>query len=99
MTSITQHLIDDSASLEEYIQRREFYGFLNTSGEHGEGELDGLMVKPCGDETAPIVDPDNSHLEQNNYNTFGDCHRTIPPLDPHSRSIFNLLDNDYHKNY
>ena len=96
MSNIKYLLLDQSSSIEEYFIKREFYGYLNNTGaeEPNTEGLDDIMLWESTFEAAPK----NDHYE-GNFNKFDNIHRTIPPISPDCKSIFNLLDEDIHKNY
>lgn len=98
MKNFKDTLAETSESTEEYQLRRWFYGYLLRI-EEIPCEISDYEVN-ISDDFFPRYYPSGDHYQKDiNLNNFNNIHRKIPPLDPNCKSIFNLLEDDFHKNY
>ena len=98
---ITQELVGEGCSEQEYDLRRQFYGYLSPGEEPMEGEeedkllctSDMFFTYSKGQYSTDLL------LELDlKLNVFNDIHKEIPSQIGKG-CIFDLLDDDYHKNY
>jgi hypothetical protein len=96
---ITQVLWDEGCGIEEYSVRRYFYGFLSPSEMELEGEEEYFMLGVHETPFCYSKEPPYYGADGVNLGIMNDIHKSIPPLQGHLKSLFNLLDDDIHKNY
>ncbi len=98
MNRLIDYLADLCDSDREYLIRRYFYGYL-AKGDELSQVIDEFCENICED---PIFmcRPKTDHYHTGlNLIIFNNIHMSIPPLREGDNSLFNLLEEDIHKNY
>jgi len=94
------YLLDGCNTVFDYSIRREFYGYLNKADPNSTEELE------KGDHDVDITAHYGLYLkwslaewdeEVYKLNIFNDIHKELDEVKPDDVSIFNLLDDDYHR--
>lgn len=98
MKRLKDYLADKCNTVQEYMVRREFYGYLTKT--EGINLVNEEFEENVSGEILFIHEPKDDHyINGYNLNIFNNIHLDIPPITPEDNSIFNLLDDDIHKNY